>query len=218
MSGNYPVSLGSVTVIDGNPSQETLESFADGLAPKDEVNAAIAVFKAVLEEAGRGGSAKAVEVLYGPHLIDLVTVGIRCLPVPWQTHHWYKTRPEKLPLFEAQGGSEGSGWYAEVRPGVMLYARFDGDGGLTSHEVAAALAGRKDPSPLLVSWFKEVLDRDLAYTYEGVLPHLPAHLKEHLSYEFKYGKRTALIDIGGGVDELSIFGFTESPVCYEPVA
>jgi len=100
----------------------------------------------------------------------------------------------------------------------MLYARFDGNGGLTSHEVAAALAGRKDPSPLLVSWFQEVLDRDLSYTYEGVLPHLPEHLKEHLSHEFQCGKRSALIDIGGGVDELSIFGFTESPAYYESVA
>lgn len=214
MTQNYPVTLGNVTVIDGNPSQQALENFANGLAPKDEVNAAIAVFKAVLEEAGRGGSAKAVAVHYGPHLIDLVTAGIRCLPVPWHWQHWYKDRSDKLPMFEAHGWSEGSGWYAEVRPGVMLHARFDGDEGLTSHEVAAALAGCKDPASSLVSWFEEALDRNVEYPVEGLLPHLPDELKEHLSFEFHQGKRTAYISVGE--DESRVFSFRETPVNFRP--
>lgn len=192
----HPISLGNVTYLNGDPPQDALASFAQGMAYDAELEAAISAFSETLLERGRPGDRKYIVVEYGPRLADHIAAGSFIKRAPWQGWH----NSPRIPIFEMHA-TTSAGWCAEVCDGVMLHIRFDGYDGLSSQEMACLLSESKNPAPELLAWLQKLISDDYSFDYSDVLNEMPEVLKECLGYSFRFGGRRISMWLGGDEEE-----------------
>lgn len=198
-SRKFPVAIGNVTYLNGDPGQDQLASLANSYLGDVDIEAAIQTFSESLLAMGRPGNRANVIVEYGPRLTDWLMSGAFIKRVHW--HGTHLSPKIRLPMFELHSFGR-SGWCAEVCDGVLLHVRFSGnDNGLSSHEMACLLSESPSPNQALVDWLQAYLDEDRDFSVDDIANHIPEALREHLGYHFQYHQRIVSMWLGGNAGE-----------------
>lgn len=192
---DYPVSIGNITYMNGNPDEDHLAAVVAQMSRGVDVEGAMSTFSETLRRAGRPSNSADIVIEYGPRITDWLIGKAFIRPVPW--HRCYWCQDIDMPMFELHS-SERSGWCAEVCDGILLHMRFYGTKGLNSHEMACLLSESADPHPALVEWLQGFLDDEYhSFLIEDVSAEIPESLKTHLGYSFQCNKRIASMSLGG---------------------
>lgn len=202
----FPVALGNVTYLNGEPDQAALSAFADKQLGDADLEAALSTFSAALLKVGRPGQRNNIVIEYGPRLFDLLKAGAFIKRAPWHSHSWFKAL--NFPIFELHMWGR-SGWCAEVREGVMLHCPFGGsDAGLSSQEMACLLSESDQPAQPLVDWLQSILDANCYFITDDVANKMPEPLREHLGLSF--WDKSRIVDMWeGGDEDVPLFHATE---------
>jgi hypothetical protein len=205
---DHPVSLGNVIYLDGQPPQDALSAVAESLTASIDENQLIQRFQAEMKIHGRPCKDGDVEVWYGMTLNDLLRNGSLMIRAPWYEFP-NRMQADSIAIIQALNG-EGSGWWAEISPGVLLHTKTDGHNGLDAHEMACFLAESQTPAPELVEWLKEKLVPGAPEYYLDP-GHLPEEITKLLSWSTKTARRLVSFSNTAGTVEAPRYYANERP-------
>lgn len=205
---DYPVSLGNVIYLDGQPPQEALAAMAESLTAGIDENEYIERFRAEMKLHGRPCKEDDIEVYYGMALNDLLRNGSLMIRAPWYEFP-HCMQAGSAPIIQVLNG-EGSGWWAEIATGVLLHTKTDGHNGLDAHEMACFLAESETPAPALVEWLQEKLVPDASDYYLDP-GHLPEEMTKLVSWRTQTARRLVSFSNTAGTVEAPRYYGSERP-------
>jgi hypothetical protein len=198
-TGVFPVVIGNVSYLSGQPSQEELRSTANSMVGDPGAMALAArQFSEGLKANGRPH--KNIETAFGLEMEDLLAAGAGVLTrAPWP-------RASGEPVILEAHGKDISGWWMVAAHRVMLHMRFAGhDAGLSASELACALAGKPDPNYRLTEWIG-TLESDV----EGIRC-VPEWVNPFVHPSFTTGSRCFTIRLEQSFREKADFFWHEEP-------
>ncbi|WP_274644827.1 hypothetical protein [Pseudomonas serbica] len=205
---DYPVSIGNVTYLDGQPPQEAIEAMARSMSAGIDESAYIERFRAEMKLYGRPCKEDDVEVWYAMTLNDLLRNGSLMFRAPWYEFP-HRMQSGSVAIVQVLNG-EGVGWWAEIAPGVLLHTKTDGHKGLNAHEMACFLTESETPAPALMEWLQEKLVPD-APEYYLDLGHFSEDMVKLLSWRTQTGRRIVSFSNTAGTAENPRYYANERP-------
>lgn len=205
---DFPVSVGNVTYLDGNPPEGDLKAIATEMTAGVNVDGKVASFVEQMNRHGRCCSAEDVEVWHCMGLTDLLYCGSLMVRASWIGNYRAPGDEKPLDIVQVLNG-EGRGYWCEIAPRVLLHTKLNRD--LSAKQLASFLAESDTPSPALVHWLEQHLVPDAPTFTCGGIEDLPNEIRIMASSDTFLLQRLVRFTNEGGTIEAPLFQAFERP-------